>query len=264
MTPVGTVTRGTTGRQRLRRVDRWLMDTHPGLLRRPGLLVVDLGYGHTPVTTAALHRRLREVNPTATVIGVEIDEDRVRAAQPHAVDGLQFARGGFELAGLRPDVVRALNVLRQYDEHEVAPSWGLMARQITDGGLLVEGTCDEAGRLGAWVSVDATGPQALTLALDLRKRPGAVAARLPKALIHRNVPGEPVHRLLADLDDLWGRSAPLGVFSRRQRAESTIRGLRGRGWPVLDGPSRWRRGEVTLAWRAVAPTQVRGESARSR
>jgi hypothetical protein len=25
------------------------------------------------------------------------------------------------------------------------------------------------------------------------------------------------------------------------------------GWPVLDGPSRWRLGEVTVAWAAVEP-----------
>jgi hypothetical protein len=25
------------------------------------------------------------------------------------------------------------------------------------------------------------------------------------------------------------------------------------GWPVQDGPSRWRLGEVTVGWEAVAP-----------
>ncbi|HPV89711.1 MAG TPA: class I SAM-dependent methyltransferase, partial [Ornithinibacter sp.] len=29
--------------------------------------------------------------------------------------------------------------------------------------------------------------------------------------------------------------------------------LRDAGWPVLDGPARWRVGELTLAWDAVAP-----------
>jgi hypothetical protein len=24
-------------------------------------------------------------------------------------------------------------------------------------------------------------------------------------------------------------------------------------WPLLDGPSRWRLGELTVAWTAVAP-----------
>src|SRR3712207_6857817 len=32
---------------------------------------------------------------------------------------LTFARGGFELGGLRPALVRAMNVLRQYEESEV-------------------------------------------------------------------------------------------------------------------------------------------------
>jgi hypothetical protein len=25
------------------------------------------------------------------------------------------------------------------------------------------------------------------------------------------------------------------------------------GWPVQDGPSRWRLGELTVGWEAVAP-----------
>lgn len=78
------------------------------------------------------------------------------------------------------------------------------------GGLLVDGTCDELGRLATWVVVTADGPVSLSLSWRLRgpERPGVVAERLPKALIHRNVPGERVHRLLADLDATWARQAP--------------------------------------------------------
>jgi trehalose 6-phosphate synthase len=38
-------------------------------------------------------------------------------------------------------------------------------------------------------------------------RPSDIAERLPKVLIHRNVPGEPVHAYLAALDDAWARQA---------------------------------------------------------
>jgi hypothetical protein len=80
-----------------------------------------------------------------------------------------------------------------------------------------------------------------------------VAERLPKALIHRNVPGEGVHRLLTDLDEAWARQAPQAAYGIRQRFIATVGAMRDAGWPVLDGPSRWRLGELTLAWDAVAP-----------
>ena len=262
--PVGVVTRGTTTQRRLRRVDRWLVETHPGLVRIPHLLAVDLGFGAVPVTTTALCARLRALNPTATVVGLEIDEARVHAAGRWASEHLRFERGGFELAGHTPHLVRAFNVLRQYDESDVAPAWSLMSQRLAEGGVVVEGTCDEAGRLGSWVTLDATGPRSLTLALDMSRAPSAVAARLPKALIHRNVPGEPVHRLLGDLDEHWHRSAPLAVFSPRQRTVATVRALADGGWPVLDGPTRWRRGELTVPWDVVRPAEVAGGSARSR
>lgn len=257
MTPVGVVTRGTTARRRLRRPDRWLLDCHPGLLRTPELLIVDLGFGEVPVTTAYLHALVRAANPSARVVGLEIDPARVQAAQSWTAPGLAFECGGFELAGHRPHVVRAFNVLRQYAESDVPSAWALMRSALAPGGIIVEGTCDENGRLGAWVTLDAEGPRALTLALDPLLPPAAVAARLPKALIHRNVPGERVHQLLADLDDQWHRCASIGVFSPHQRVVAAVRGLVSGGWPVADGPSRWRRGEVTLAWAAVRPSDSR-------
>lgn len=249
--PVGTVTRGTTAARRLRRADRWLRAAHPALLRRPGLVVVDLGFGDRPATTLELARMVRGGNPTARVIGLDIDPDRVAAARPAAGNGVSFAVGGFELAGFRPHLVRAFNVLRQYAEADVAAAWQRMQAQLAPDGLIVEGTCDETGVLGAWVSLDATCPQALTLALDPARHPGAVAARLPKSLIHRNVPGDPVHRLLAELDQAWERHAGLRVFGARQRLAATVRDVRALGWPLVDGPSRWRRGELSVAWRAL-------------
>jgi hypothetical protein len=105
--------------------------------------------------------------------------------------------------------------------------------------------------------VTADGPVSLSLSWRLRglERPGVVAERLPKVLIHRNVPGEGVHRLLVELDDQWARQAPQAAYGVRQRFVATARAVRDAGWPVLDGPSRWRLGELTVAWDAVAPHQ---------
>ena len=80
-----------------------------------------------------------------------------------------------------------------------------------------------------------------------------VAERLPKALIHRNVPGEGVHRLLTELDAAWARQAPQAAYGIRQRVIATASALRDAGGPLLDGPSRWRLGELTISWDAVAP-----------
>lgn len=63
---------------------------------------------------------------------------------------MRFRHGGFESGGLATEgsnvaLVPAFNVLRQYDEHEVAGAWGTMQRSLAPGGAIVEGTCDEAG-----------------------------------------------------------------------------------------------------------------------
>jgi hypothetical protein len=217
------------------------------------------------------------------VVGLEIDPDRVAAAEVFAGPGIEFRVGGFEVPlapDQRPLVIRAANVLRQYDEAEVVPAWEAMAQRLTPGGMIVEGTCDELGRLAAWVAIPARGPdggpapglrwpragppervgryhppETLTLSLDLAhlERPSRVAERLPKALIHRNVPGEPVHALLAALDDAWARSAPQAAFGPRQRWIEAVARLRDHGWAVRDGRSRWRLGELTVPWSAVAP-----------
>ena len=65
--PVGTVTRGTTNPNRLRRMDRWIAAAHGAALRRAAAPVaVDLGYGAAPWTArrtapAAAHRRPRRL-----------------------------------------------------------------------------------------------------------------------------------------------------------------------------------------------------------
>lgn len=273
------MTRGTTGVNRLRRMDRWIA-AHSAFRAAADPLVVDLGYGASAWTPRELLQRLRRVRPDARVAGIEIDPDRVaracaqveaaRAAGEPGLDGLEFARGGFEvpLAGnARPAVIRAANVLRQYDEVEVGAAWELMLARLQPGGLLVEGTCNEVGRVASWVGLRAagsgagpraSGPETFTMALHLDSLaevggPSVVAERLPKALIHRNVPGERIHELLLALDAHWARNAALSTFSARQRWIATAQGLRDDGWPVRDGVTRWRLGELTLPWTAIAP-----------
>ncbi len=255
--PTGRITRGTTGTNRLRRVDRWIAAL-PALRRAATLLVVDLGYGASATTTLELHQRLARVRPDVEVVGLEIDPARVAAAAPFARPGLRFAVGGFEVplpGDARAAVIRAFNVLRQYDQVEVLPAWRLMVARLQPGGVLVEGTCNEVGRVASWVDVSCAGPVSLTMSLRLASldAPSVVAERLPKVLIHCNVPGEKVHALLAELDRLWAVHAGLGVYGPSQRWVAVVASLRSAGWPVLGSASRWRLGEVTIAWDAVAP-----------
>ena len=264
--PVGTVTRGTTGTNRLRRVDRWIADQ--GILATAeDPLVVDLGYGASGITSFELMERLARVRPDVEVVGLEIDAERVRVADAQladvrrggsrfAVDGrVSFARGGFEVPGRRPAVIRAFNVLRQYGETAVTDAWRLMQSRLQPGGLLVEGTCDEIGRVASWVGLDPSGPRSFTISLRLAglDTPAVVAERLPKALIHRNVPGEPIHAMLGDLDRAWRVHAPLAVYGASQRWIASVRTLRDAGWTVRGGIRRWRLGELTLDWQQIRP-----------
>jgi len=236
-------------------MDNWITATlAPQLRAAADPLLIDLGYGASPVTAIELADRLARVRSDVRVLGLELDPERVAAALPSAdPPRLSFARGGFELAGERPALVRAANVLRQYDEHAAAKAWETMRGALVPGGLIVEGTCDEIGRLASWVLIDADGPVSLTLAckVDALDRPGDLAARLPKALIHRNMPGEPIHAFLRDLTAAWDAAAPLSVFGPRQRWAAAGQAV-GRDWPI--DRRRARFGELTVAWSAVAPT----------
>ncbi len=252
---LGVPTRGTTNANRLRRMDNWIAARLGVLLRAAAdPLVVDLGYGSSPVTTVELARRLGAVRPGVRVLGLELDPQRVAAAQPAADEPrLAFARGGFELAGRRPLLVRAANVLRQYDEPAALAAWDTLRGGLAEGGVLVEGTCDELGRRGCWVLLDAGGPVSVTFACRVSaiERPGDLAERLPKALIHHNAAGQPVHALLRDWDDAWAAAAPLSPFGPRQRWQAACAGLVERGWPV--DTRRARLGELTVPWSSVAP-----------
>jgi hypothetical protein len=251
----GRVTRGTTGVNRLRRVDRYLV-TLPAL-RAPAPLVVDLGFGARPWTTLELADRVQRLRPGATVLGLEIDRARVEEARASERDGVTFAFGGFEVptpGGRQPEVIRAMNVLRQYEAAEVPAIWRRLAERLAPTGMLVEGTCDELGRVASWIDLDRSGPRRFTVSLRLQglDRPGVVAERLPKALIHKNVPGEPVHAFLTALDAAWQRAAPLAVYGPVQRFTAAAAAMREAGWPVLGGRRRWALGELTVDWPAVA------------
>jgi len=252
--PAGRITRGTTGINRLRRIDRW-MAADPRIRQvltaaaRP--LAVDLGYGGRPDTAVEMAARLRTVVPDLDLVGLEIDPERIVAPR----GGVRFALGGFELAGLRPHLVRAFNVLRQYDEHEVPGAWTQILAGLAPGGLLVEGTCDEIGRRACWILLDAHGPRELTLCWSPAhsERPSDLAPRLPKALIHRNVPGEPIHELLSAADRCWDMAAGHEPFGPRARWRVAAELLAESGVPLAHHRGRQVDNLLTVPWQYVRP-----------
>jgi len=129
-----------------------------------------------------------------------------------------------------------------------------MMSALAPGGVVIEGTCDELGRLATWVLLDAGGPVSLTLAarMSTLDRPATLAERLPKALIHHNVPGSRFtrcspHSTTRGLRPLRSAcSAPDNDGSGRSKPSAR---------PVAGARSTpaWRRGELTVPWSSVVP-----------
>ncbi|HJS19633.1 MAG TPA: class I SAM-dependent methyltransferase [Anaerolineales bacterium] len=168
--PEGLPTRGKTASNRLRRVDNFILLYEPTLLTRTDgsfalpftsnkhngkggvadSLFVDLGYGFDPRTTLESAARFRRLNPQLKILGVEIDRERVENALPFADEKTFFRLGGFNLPlkeGEQVRLVRAFNVLRQYEEKDFAPAYERLAQYVLPGGLMIEGTSNPFGSI---------------------------------------------------------------------------------------------------------------------
>ena len=252
--PIGNITRGTTNPNRLRRVDRWMLWRYEDLLRRnTHSLVVDLGFGATSITTLEMAARLRTKYTDLEFVGLEIDPERVKVANQSAQPHINFQLGGFEIPTTqKPLIIRAFNVLRQYEESEVAKYWAMMQARLAPNGRIIEGTCDEIGRRATWIELDNSQP--LTLSLGVRLHglddPSEVAERLPKILIHRNTRGNRIHTFLQDLSRSWDSHSGYRVFGPSQRWRAAVNSLRD-SWPIVN--KQHREGELTIEWSAIAP-----------
>ena len=155
--PQGQPTRGKTASNRLRRVDNFILLYEPSLLTRTDgpfadALFVDLGYGFDARTTLESAERFRRVNPDLNILGVEIDKERVEAALPFADEQTFFRLGGFNLplrSGESVKLMRAFNVLRQYEEKDFAPAYEHLAEYVLPAGLMIEGTSNPFGSIWA-------------------------------------------------------------------------------------------------------------------
>jgi hypothetical protein len=259
--PLGQPTRGKTASERLRRLDAFLAVEEEGVLKRRGTApFVDLGFGEQPLTTIEAAKRFRVLNPTLAVVGVEIDRERVVAAQSLVGPDIELVHGGFDLERhLREParLVRAMNVLRQYGEEEVVPAWRAMGRALQPGGLLVEGTSDPLGRLLVVHRLRREGEALVSEGVVFLARPKPLEdvrdfqAVLPKRLIHHVTPGEPVHALFEDWSTAWRDAS--GDPRRFQAAGRLLAERR----TDVSAPARWlRRG--ALLWRLAFAVPLAG------
>jgi hypothetical protein len=246
--PQGQVTRGKTARNRLRQVDNFILRYDPGLLtRRDGdfaeALFVDLGYGAEAATTLESAERFRRLNPELRVLGVEIDPERVAAAAPFADARTCFRLGGFNLpleGGERVRLIRAFNVLRQYEEVEVRPAWAQMAHGVLPGGLLIEGTSSPTGAVWAAnllrrVEAESAWEQkALVFCTNFRLGfdPLDFQAVLPKNYIHHVTPGESIHTFFEAWKSAIAEASPVKTWGLRQWFAAAAEGLARRGYRI--------------------------------
>src|SRR5690606_19448611 len=97
--PQGLPTRGKTALNRLRQIDTYILLTHASALTSGAPLIVDVGYGAYPWTALEMFERWLPLNPRLRLLGLEIDADRVSAAQPYIQTGrIDFQLGGFNIA----------------------------------------------------------------------------------------------------------------------------------------------------------------------
>lgn len=251
-------TRGKTRAGRLDRLDgvlaHWLVEQ--GWCERRAPTCVELGFGASSVTARSWFARVLELTPHASCVGVEVDAERVeRARREGAMQGVTWQQGGFDFA-LRTgaggvDLVRALNVLRQYDARDAPAAHALMGRHLTEGGVLVEGSCDGGGRHGV-VHVqrrvaDELRREALMCVVDPEAHfaPRMLRDWLPQDL-RRGV--GPEHEVFTGFLDVWMQCFEQARATSRQERFAQSVALLGERVAGIEAPA-WMVDRGTLLWR---------------
>ncbi len=238
--PVGHPTRGKTALNRLRQIDIFVALALPGAITNGSPLVVDVGFGAYAWTTLEMWQRWLLLNSTLRVLGIEIEPQRVEAAFPYAdPPAVNFKLGGFNVldatGGEQVRLIRAYNVLRQYEEAAVPTAIDTMGRALESNGVLIEGTSNPTGRLVAFdvyrkesANLGRLRHIALVFGTNFRRQvdPGDFQAILPKRLIHR-----------------MREAVPQAFFGAW---EETYRFMRGQGH---SGRHQWERAALLLRQR---------------
>ena len=173
---------------------------------------------------------------------MEIDKERVEAAQPFADTLTHFRLGGFNLP-LQPGesvrLIRAFNVLRQYEEKDFTPAYERLAQYVLPDGLMIEGTSTPFGQLwsanvvrkmesGKWDFEALVFSTNFRLGFEVEE----LQTILPKNYIHHVVAGEPIY----DFFEAWKRAAAetiaAKVYGPRQWFIAAAESLAARGYEI--------------------------------
>ena len=169
-----------------------------------------------------------------------------------------FRLGGFNLPLKENEhvcLIRAFNVLRQYEEKDFAPAYERLAQYVLPGGLMIEGTSNPFGSIWAANVVRRT-LESRSLLLDFRQQAVGVQSLwkfealvfstnfrmgfdveefqtiLPKNLIHHVIKGEPIY----DFFEAWKRSAketaPMKTYGAKQWFVASAEALARKGYKV--------------------------------
>ncbi|MGA7195278.1 MAG: hypothetical protein WBW94_16795 [Anaerolineales bacterium] len=245
--PEGQPTRGKTASNRLRRVDNFILLYEPSLLSRTDngfadSLFVDLGYGFDARTTLESAARFRRLNPALKILGVEIDKERVDAALPYADDKTFFRLGGFNLPlkeGETVRLIRAFNVLRQYEEKDFIPAYERLAQYVLSGGLMIEGTSDPFGRIWSANVARMMGDkswkmEALVFSTNFRSGLDVEEFQtiLPKNYIHHVLPGEMIYGFFTAWKRAAAETVSAKVYGLRSWFDASAQALARNGYSI--------------------------------
>ncbi|RKH67117.1 methylase [Corallococcus llansteffanensis] len=256
-------TRGRTAPGRLRALDAYLCRFESALLTREDdawarAVFADVGFGEHPWTTLESAQAFRALNPGLTVVGVELDAERARAAaRTHADARTWFREGGFALP-LGPDeparLVRAMNLLRQGPPERIPEVHRTLSRPLLPTGLLVEGSSDTDGAvlvahlLRRAPDGDTPVRESLLFHTDFSRGFAPLLLRdwLPRDLRRRVRPGEPLHAFFQAWEAAWkaaraaGHTAPPEAFAESlPRLAATMPGIATDAWLSSHGFLRW-------------------------
>ena len=183
--------RGKTSAGRLRLWDALCAARFPAVCARG---VVDVGLGERADTTVELLESLGQ-----PVLALEVHPTRVawarerRRGRPIEILEVDALLGAGE--GPRGGLLRCANVLRQYPVEAVAQAHSALCSWVEEGGIVLEGSCDKEGHVGAMHILQraAHGPhrRALAFVTDFRRGFAPIQLRdhLPRDLRRQVRPG---------------------------------------------------------------------------
>jgi len=195
------------------------------LIRRKDAIFIDLGFGRYPTTTIETYRRLAGINPDIRIIGVEIDTERLLDAKRYEQSNVEFRLGGFNLPLKKEEsatLIRCYNVLRQYPEEEFIPSIETMGNYLVDGGIIIEGTSDQFGRLTVFNLYSKSKEKIIKRGLvfgtnyNFNFYPRDFQSVLPKNLLHHVIPGEWIYQFFEDWTASYYKIMKQKLPSKRQ------------------------------------------------